>query len=364
MTSPLDPFGPPQPADQPARELLRSELERGKLLFQKLLVPASIVPDDNLNHLLNQFDDRTLNAFISLFYQLDQLCFHHNQSIIDQNGAVTSKQVLDYLSRESIVELHRFITLIFNSTPMEFPGRDRIVDFFELWLDRAEGELTPSNTVIWSGKGASEITALQAWYDKIKEIAKNFDDALKAGAAADAAQEALAETIRARDATVRAAGETGAASLGNHFDDVAKGEGWKATGWTVASFLGIAAIIGLSTRIVYHTVSSEWVNALLHLIVVVPIIGAATYASTLARHHRVISRWAKTARVQINSVEAFSQQLSTAANRDELILALGKNVFSAPNYGDDLKREHFSTLPPDVIEAFKVVANRLPGGSH
>jgi hypothetical protein len=74
---------------------------------------------------------------------------------------------------------------------------------------------------------------------------------------------------------------------------------------------------------------------------------------------RMFARWAKTASVQVDSIEAFDQLLSTPENRDELILDLGRNVFGPPNFGEDSKGEHYSPLPPDLVEALKEIAARL-----
>jgi hypothetical protein len=90
----------------------------------------------------------------------------------------------------------------------------------------------------------------------------------------------------------------------------------------------------------------------------------ATYASRIAGHHRMVARWAKTASVQVNSVQAFAEQLNSPENRDKVILELGKNVFSTPTYGETSKTEHFSAIPPDWVDAVKEVAKKsVPGAS-
>ena len=110
---------------------------------------------------------------------------------------------------------------------------------------------------------------------------------------------------------------------------------------------------------VRRSVYTHWIDTLIHLVVILPIVGAAAYASRIALHHRLLARWAKTASVQLDSVEAFAQMLSDDADRNKLILELGQNVFAAPRYGDDSKREHYSAIPVDLNDAIKEIAKKF-----
>jgi hypothetical protein len=343
---------------------VRSELDRGTQAFRKLLVPSSIEPSDNLNALLNKFDNTSLKALISLFYALDRVLFEEPVTVA--GGDTTySRYLVEYLSDLLIGELAQYIQNgILTIDETKFPGRDPIIKFFKVWLAnvcRAVGESPADEGDL---RYSSETVAREIWQNRLQEITRNFDEMLRAGSAAVKAEEAAAETIRARDAALRAAGQTGVAYVGKHFDDVAKTEGRKAGGWTAAAFLAIGAILWISSTVVHNSINSRWADALLHMVVVLPIIGAATYASTLARHHRVIARWAKTAKVQVNTVEAFSKQLVDTDSQDELILTLGKSVFTAPNYGDEAKHEQFTSVPAEVLDVLKELAKRLPKAAH
>lgn len=57
-------------------------------------------------------------------------------------------------------------------------------------------------------------------------------------------------------------------------------------------------------------------------------------------------------------------QLSSTADRDSLILELGRDVFAPPQYGGTSSGEHYSPIPFEVLEALKgslkEIAAKLP----
>ncbi|WP_156748990.1 hypothetical protein [Mycobacterium sp. 1482292.6] len=354
------------PDDQDQVHFAKDSLGRATTAFRKLLVPQSIEASDNLGALFNQFDETTLNALIELCYSLNRALFDEPTTIVDQNGAARRRYMFEFIDDGRIVELGNFIESIFSSDRQSFPGRQTVIEFFREWLRGAEVSVkvsVASGTDVFS-QNSSEKVARNLWANKLEDLSHQFDINLFAGSAAQDAEKSAQRAAAAEAAAERAAGRTGALSIGNHFRDISKQEGWKALAWTAAAFGGIAATLWISYSIVHNSIYSKWVEAFLHLIVVLPIIGAATYAASLARHHRVIARWAKTAAVQVDSVEAFSKQLASQQKRDEVILNLGRDVFSTPNYRDDIKGESLSAIPPDLLEALKdalkEVAKKLP----
>ncbi len=207
---------------------------------------------------------------------------------------------------------------------------------------------------------ASTNAALYRWAGKLQESSSRFSQALDLAQTAAFAREAANEAAQARDAARRAASETGALIMGAHFWQIATDDSKKAWYWTLAAFGSVVAVIGSSIWIASNLDVSRWKETVFHLVVVLPIVGAATYASKIARHHRLLARWAKTASVQINSVEAFSKQLSSPENRDKLILEVGRSIFSTPTYGDDTKGDQLSAVPVEILDALKEIAQKLP----
>jgi len=74
----------------------------------------------------------------------------------------------------------------------------------------------------------------------------------------------------------------------------------------------------------------------------------------------MFARWSDTAAVQIESVAAFARQIPSVAAQEELILGLGRSVFSTPTFADDPKTEHVSAIPTEVVEALKAIAEKVP----
>jgi F0F1-type ATP synthase assembly protein I len=251
-----------------------------------------------------------------------------------------------------------------------FPGQGPVLAFFVEWIEALktvvdslpDGGIPAVDDHFIAGT-PSESTALKQWSTQLGETLASFHRILDEEEARRSAIESANEARQAANAARRAAGELGALSMGEHFKQIADDEGKSESNWNRILFLLIGLILGMSTFIVYESVYAQWIQTLLHLIIILPIVGAATYASKNAAHHRVVARWARTASVQVNSVEAFAGQLSNQENRDKLILELGKNVFSTPAYGDPSKVEHFSAIPNDIVDALKEVAKRSVPGS-
>ena len=343
---------PDEPTRLAARGAVRDVLEMGGDMFRRLLVPESIKSSDLASKLFNQFDNTTLNALVTLFFDLDRALFKSPESVFFREGTET-RELIQYVPHKQTTEFAEFIRSVMNSEP--FPGKVVLTDFLREWVKNLRLAITPPIEADWQNvlhlaNTPSETAALNRWREQVEEIENRFDESLRAGLAVDVATEAAAEVTRLRDVTRRATGQVGAYSLGVYFSDLGSRESSTAFKWTIAAFFGAAAVLGIGGWVVYRSSYTQWQDTLIHLAVALPIVGAAAYASRIARHHRLLSRWAKTASVQVNSVEAFSQQLSNDAERDKLILELGRNVFATPNY-EDSQGEHFSVIPSDVLDA-------------
>jgi hypothetical protein len=271
----------------------------------------------------------------------------------------TRRYLVQYLEDEMLRDLTSTVTYFFKIADYEGdpPDYHILTDFLSAW----KGNLHAVASVnIRQPSTPSHASALVRWERELLDIGNSFEGALSSAEFAASAQRDAAGAALARKAAERAASETGVLTMGTHFFQIAEDDSRKAWWWTLATFALVSGVIGASVWIISQTVSVRWVETLIHLIVVLPIVGAATYASKIARHHRLLARWAKTASVQINSVEAFSKQLDSTANRDALILELGRNIFASPTYGDDAKGEHLSAIPSEVLDALREIAQKLP----
>ncbi|BBZ44738.1 hypothetical protein [Mycobacterium parmense] len=350
------------------RAELEAILKRYQVLFRKLLVPGAVDALDNINKLLNGFGNAQLNALGSLFFSLERTLFNSPSPIF--NGEESYQRYLvEYVPLKHIRDfIYYIVTNMSDAVPAPFPGRESVIAFFVEWssalssflLREGRGTMRydPRTDGINFSNTPSETVALRQWSAQLDESLATFRGILNEEDARESAVQSAIEARHAADAARRAAGESGALSMGEHFQRIAADEQKSEKDWNKILFLLIAAILAMSAFIVYKSVYSQWVQTLLHLVIILPVIGAATYASRNAGHHRVVARWAKTASVQVNSVQAFAEQLSSPENRDRLILELGKNVFSTPAYGDPSKVEHFSAIPPDLLDAAKEVANK------
>ena len=269
------------------------------------------------------------------------------------------RYLIEYVPLRQLRDFVHYIrTNLDDTSKVPFPGRDATLAFFVEWTEALRGILRSPTHLESAGvdrhfiaRTASESTALKQWGALLDEALSSFRGIRDAEAARDSAVQSAIEAGQALAATRRAAGQTGALSMGQHFKQIADAEAKSETNWNRILFGLIAVVLAMSAFIVYKSISIQWVQTLLHLIIILPVVGAATYASKLAGNHRMVARWAKTASVQVNSVQAFAEQLSTNENRDKLILELGKNVFSAPTYGEPSKTEHFSAIPPMCLRS-------------
>jgi hypothetical protein len=348
---------------------VQSLLERYQLLFRKLRAHA-VEKSDNIYKILNGFGDTQLEALGSLFYSLERALFKSPATI--SGPRITGQHYLiEYVPSRNVVDFAQYIHTNFEDTSkVSFPGQDAAINFFVEWISRLR-EILDGGVVGLANAGVddliisntpSESTALKHWRGLLDDGLSTFQRTLGEKAARDSAIQSAFDAQQAANAARRAAGQAGAISMGQHFKQIADEEAKSEKYWNISLFVLVAAILGMSGFIVYHSVYAQWVQTLLHLIIVLPVIGAATYASKIANHHRVVARWAKTASVQVNSIQAFAEQLGSHENRDRLILTLGENVFSAPTYAESSRSDHFSAIPADVVAALKELAKKpMPG---
>jgi hypothetical protein len=273
-----------------------------------------------------------------------------------QKGDVGDIYLVMFLDTKLLRKLRIFIDDMLAHDPAHRSERQEVIDYLKTWMQNTAGSAALAIQVLES---AQDRAAMRGWIDDLETARQDFERALSAKAAAETAMQAADEALSARDRAREAAGDTGAAALGGHFKEIADDEGKTAFWWTVTTVVSLTLVIGAGILIIFRSVYTQWVETLLHLAVVLPILALATFSARLARYHRLLGRWAKTAAVQINSIGAFAEQLPTANAREELILTLGRTVFGPPVFADDSKTESVSSIPPDVIDLLKeIVRNR------
>lgn len=311
---------------------------------------------DRLRKIFNPGQCRAIGEFTS---ELKELLFNSPlefPSFRENGGDV---YMVEFMDNALLDDLNRAVSHFFTKAGEKelSPDPNTLTHYLQTWNAQlnstiqvaAQKEQRPSTTA-----------ALYRWAGKLQESGSKFTQALDLAQTAAIAHEAAVEATYARDAARRAASETGALTMGTHFWQIATAEGKSAWMWTLVAFGSVFAVIGLGIWIASSLDTSKWMETVVHLVVILPIVGAASYASRIARHHRLLARWAKTASVQINSVEAFSKQLSSPQNRDKLILELGRNIFSTPTYGDDAKGDQLSAVPVEILDTLKEIVQRLP----
>lgn len=350
-----------------ARDVLYGCME----LFRQLLVPTSLPRHNRAEHLLNAFSTETLEALVSLCERLGKTLFASPENFVYDEQNVT-RYLIEYCPLSRTKELAEFLSMAMaEDSGSETSTQTVVVEFFQEWISKFIESL---DDLVLSGRNLplvlsgsskyvplsdSERNAIRRWRNQIEDALSSFTQSRQIGEAVRVANQAAERATHSQDVAAEAAGNAGAATLGHHFSTVADSQGRNALGWTSFAFICVAAILYIGNEIVQNAVGSEWIQTLLHLAIVLPIVGAASYAARIAGHHRELARWAKTAAVQINTVSAFAEKLSTESARENLILTLGTNIFSAHVISDG-RGDKISTLPPELLEALKELVRKVP----
>lgn len=309
---------------------------------------VGVPPSEALSRLRATFDPPTSRAIASLAMRLQNILFEQSDEVIGPNDPVRVYPAM-YTNDGSLQEFARFAERIFESADEGNPlPKKHVTDFLFAWTDKLATDIDRRSR----GASTSESLVLSRWSTEIRAAAYEFQDAVE--------RAGLTEDIReSRDQARQAAGDTGAAVLGGHYNHIANEESITAITWTAVSLGALIAVLCIGIYAINHPGSSgDWNATLFHLALTLPVVGIAAFSARLARHHRLLARWAKTAAVQINSVGAFAQQIPSAEGREQLILHLGQTVFGPPVFADESKTENVSGIPPGLIELLKEVVKR------
>lgn len=299
-------------------------------------------------------------ALERLFTDLKQTLFRSPALIYEDDEGSWQRWAVDFISRDVLNEFMGFIDpYLLSLRDGNNPGitsEQSLIDFLRNWLRNLRPELANP----FQHPNSTQQAAFDRWRQDIQNIADKFDTGLQVVTA-----EKLVGRIENLLQTARKGVGAGAANtLGAHYRDVARRQSWASNLWTSAAFAAAIAVIIIAVNLLNRGVSTEnWLDAAVHLAVVLPLIGLASYAARIARHHRLLARWAVTASVQLNTIAAFAELLPSEDAQEKLVLALGDNVFATPLWsGDDAETvgEHISWVPQQVVDLLKEIAGKLP----
>jgi hypothetical protein len=188
-------------------------------------------------------------------------------------------------------------------------------------LDVVGSELAQLASVLKISHAVTRIEGAEA------DLRESRDDAISA------AHEAAESAFNAQELV----GGAATSALGAEFFSYATAESKLSFRWsavTVGALVIAAAIPILVAHNVRLTSVSEEIS---RLAVAIPVAAIALYASRVAGHHRMTSRWAHTRAVQLYTIRAYSEILDVTGMQ-ALRLEFGRTVFSPP-----------TSSPPDEV---------------
>lgn len=355
------------------RELAYNALNAAREAFERVS-RQEYGASDTLEPLGAKFDSELAQAIAQLLSDVRNVLFDDPQEIWTGRDSQV-RYAVQFVPQARIRELGKTLERILTRTsekdvPEPREVTDLLPELVKSLHDPLEGSQLATRANPVSGSlirstsprpmTTSEQTVRKRWAGHLKDIENDFRRRVRLASAVERAEEAAQDTSRARDLARQAAGQAGSTSLGAHFAKVARREAQLASQWTAFTIAAIAAVVGVGSLIILQDTNLHWAEGLAHLAIVLPIIGLASYTARIARHHRLHGRWSDTVAVQLESIPAFAEQLSSDS-RDQLLLAMGTSAFGSPALGsDDTRSEYISAVPPDLIDAVRAIAERLP----
>lgn len=155
----------------------------------------------------------------------------------------------------------------------------------------------------------------------------------------------IEEAESARDAAQRAAGLGADYSLSQSFHYFAQRDSLIGG---MLSFGSVATLSGggaAGVWVLSNTTDLTWQLVLSKAAVGIPILAVSAYLGRLSSHYRTASRWAKTARVQLATIDGFVRGFSDPNHGDIVRLELGRRV-----YGPQADAEESSTTTVEMSE--------------
>ncbi|UNK47091.1 hypothetical protein [Arthrobacter sulfonylureivorans] len=169
------------------------------------------------------------------------------------------------------------------------------------------------------------------------------------------AEEAVRDAQKAADDARNAAGFSAGSKLTAQFDDLALKEGAAAKKyrfWTVVTV--IAAVV--SSYFLGPGENAQTGHAVFRIALLAGMLGLATYLGRQAAHHRTLSAWAGTIKVQLLTFDGYLAPVNDESLRDQMRVAFAARVFGS---SPENKDEPSPTLSSPVSE---LVAQFARGG--
>jgi hypothetical protein len=295
-------------------------------------------------------------------------------ALVYRQGDQAQHWLIDYVETAKLDEFAGLLGAYFMSlreaANVAVVKETALIDFLRNWIHSVAVDLTPPYPAFqsptfqfpeasWQNQEptSSETAAFNRWLQDISALETQLNTALELETAKRLVGRigTLLETAR------KGVGASGAEALGAHYREIAWRQSAAALFWTAVAVASVITVIVMAAKLIDTGISTtNWINTVVHLAIVLPLIGLASYAARIARHHRLLTRWAITASVQLNTIATFAELLPSDTARESLIMNLGSNVFSAPSWGEDTKVEHISWVPPELLDLLKDIAAKLP----
>lgn len=293
------------------------------------------------------------NAIIAsnMLYQLRDLLLFSPMTIIDGNRALD--RYLPLYLEKATPELSGYLRAVANRDGKPV---DDLIQFLLQWIDTASFTLTfagPTTLI-------SEKHAIERWNARLVQISNEAKTSLNSARFAHKAAEAARSAERASVAAREAAGSAGNSALAFHFAELAQRESRAAFGWTFCTIVALMVTITAGTILSVNKVfDSLWSSIIGHLAVILPIVAIAAYTARIAHHHRKSALWSSSASVQLKSIAAYAEQLGSDDSRENILIALGNRVFSAPDVTDATPTDQVSLVPPALVELVRELVSGM-----
>lgn len=162
------------------------------------------------------------------------------------------------------------------------------------------------------------------------------------------ANNANAEAARASKSVRELAVTEADSKLSSHFAMAARKDGVVGGALAASAIAALGGSFGFGYNLLGDLEHITWSAELAKLALTLPLLAVSVYVGRLSSHYRDAARWAKSASIQLNTIDAFIQGIENNEARDEMRLQLGRRVFGDPGLGGDAKN-------PDTQDATALI---------
>jgi hypothetical protein len=222
--------------DREARLGANDTLERGAVIFKGISDP------DQAEFPLQPYSGRYGKAVSALFagalQAILQILTGEAVQVFDHEKN-TNRWCIQAIPNSRLLELGYFLARLQELPALgQLPTEQEFASFLLQWMADAQATLQDPNDPLAQIRTSSEKAARAGWAHEFEKLRESFDSARKAAQSAVTASQYEEQTKRARDAAMRAAGQTGALTLGQHFRNIVASEESSQRNWTVGFLVG------------------------------------------------------------------------------------------------------------------------------